>query len=65
MIRVIHDARRYREYLARICELLSLEFLTEEESDELELLAFLVDKYEDKKWPISSAPHDTRPAQDP
>ena len=52
MITVIHDHRRYRECLARISYLLSLEVLTPEEEAELELRGLLADDYDSRHWPI-------------
>jgi len=53
-IRPIHNEHDYDEALDRIDELMDLNpTLNTPQSDELEVLALLVEKYEEKAWAIS------------
>jgi len=53
-IRPIHNEQDYDEALDRIDELMDLNpTLNTPQSDELEVLALLVEKYEEKAWAIS------------
>ena len=52
-IRPIHNEHDYDEALDRIDELMDLNpTLNTPQSDELEVLALLVEKYEEKAWDI-------------
>ena len=50
--KIIKTDREYRQFLARIETLMEIESPDRKTLDELELLAALVEMYEQKKWPI-------------
>ncbi|WP_162927009.1 hypothetical protein [Flavobacterium psychrotrophum] len=54
MLRLIRTEEQHEDALARIHELMQLDLQPDsEESDEMEILSMLVEKYEDKNYPIS------------
>jgi HTH-type transcriptional regulator/antitoxin HigA len=54
MIKVIKTEKEYEKVLARIFALMNKTKKHSPEADELELLALLVEKYEDEHYPIAS-----------
>lgn len=53
MLRLIKNEVQYEDILARVYELMQLDLLPDtEESDELEILSMLVNKYEQEHYPV-------------